>query len=282
MPLEIQIQKNLAGQDTGAVTVKLVGSLDTVTAPDLEKQLGPVLGGPVKDMIFDLADLKFISSAGLRVFSSARKTLKERGGQASDAGGVLGGDDDTMPEVVVRECGDDAGIDIRFFEVEHDARDALVRVGPAFGRDRPPARTLASWALEALRRNGRLIAAFGPAFPQRREGHRAPLAAAPAPGLVEEDREGPGAQRRAGLEPRQPPQHREPGVLHDLLGHRARPHEVLRETQQRARVGIDEVCEDGLVTAPQRGDDRCVVPDACGATDGRLHPPSVPGPGWKG
>jgi anti-sigma B factor antagonist len=83
MPLEIQIQKNLAGQDTGAVTVKLVGSLDTVTAPDLEKQLGPVLGGPVKDMIFDLADLKFISSAGLRVFSSARKTLKERGGQAS-------------------------------------------------------------------------------------------------------------------------------------------------------------------------------------------------------
>ena len=83
MPLEIQIQKNLAGNDAGAVTVKLVGSLDTVTAPDLEKQLSPVLAGPVKDVIFDLADLKFISSAGLRVFSSARKTLKERGGQAS-------------------------------------------------------------------------------------------------------------------------------------------------------------------------------------------------------
>jgi len=83
MPLEIQIQKNLAGHDTGAVTVKLVGSLDTVTAPDLEKQLSPVLAGSVKDMIFDLANLKFISSAGLRVFSSARKTLKERGGQAS-------------------------------------------------------------------------------------------------------------------------------------------------------------------------------------------------------
>ena len=83
MPLEIQIQKNIAGQDTGAVTVKLGGSLDTATAPELEKQLAPVLAGPVKDIVFDLAQLKFISSAGLRVFSATRKTLKERGGQAS-------------------------------------------------------------------------------------------------------------------------------------------------------------------------------------------------------
>jgi anti-anti-sigma factor len=37
----------------------------------------------VKDLVFDLAQLKFISSAGLRVFATARKTLKERGGQAS-------------------------------------------------------------------------------------------------------------------------------------------------------------------------------------------------------
>ena len=83
MPLEIQIQKNVGAADTGAVTVKLSGSLDTATAPDLERQLAPVLAGPVKDIVFDLAQLKFISSAGLRVFSSTRKTLKERGGQAS-------------------------------------------------------------------------------------------------------------------------------------------------------------------------------------------------------
>jgi anti-sigma B factor antagonist len=83
MPLEIQIQKNVAGQDAGTVTVKLTGSLDTATAPELEKQLTPALAGPVKDVVFDLASLKFISSAGLRVFSATRKTLKERGGQAS-------------------------------------------------------------------------------------------------------------------------------------------------------------------------------------------------------
>jgi len=63
--------------------VKLTGSLDTATAPELERQLAPVLAGPVKDLIFDLAQLKFISSAGLRVFSTVRKQLKERGGQAS-------------------------------------------------------------------------------------------------------------------------------------------------------------------------------------------------------
>lgn len=83
MPLEIQIQNTSNSQNAGAVTVKLAGSLDTATAPELEKQLAPVLGGPAKELVFDLAQLKFISSAGLRVFGAARKTLRERGGQAS-------------------------------------------------------------------------------------------------------------------------------------------------------------------------------------------------------
>lgn len=83
MPIEIQIQKTITPSAAGAVTIKLIGSLDTATAPELEKQLAPVLTGGAKDIVFDLAQLKFISSAGLRVFSSTRKTLKERGGQAS-------------------------------------------------------------------------------------------------------------------------------------------------------------------------------------------------------
>ena len=83
MPLEIQIQQNIGAHNNGAVTVRLSGSLDTATAPELESQLAPVLSGPVKDMVFDLARLKFISSAGLRVFASTRKTLKERNGQTS-------------------------------------------------------------------------------------------------------------------------------------------------------------------------------------------------------
>jgi anti-anti-sigma factor len=83
MPLEIKILKDVSSSSAGAVTVQLTGSLDTATAPELERQLAPVLATPVKDLVYDLADLKFISSAGLRVFSTTRKQLKERGGQAS-------------------------------------------------------------------------------------------------------------------------------------------------------------------------------------------------------
>ena len=83
MPLDIQIQKSIGGKDAGAVTIKLNGSLDTATAPDLERQLAPILASDAKDVVFDLAQLKFISSAGLRVFASARKPLQSRGGKAS-------------------------------------------------------------------------------------------------------------------------------------------------------------------------------------------------------
>jgi anti-sigma B factor antagonist len=83
MPLDILIEKKPGAQYAGSATIKLTGSLDTATAPELERQLGPLLASPLKDLVFDLADLKFISSAGLRVFSLARKQLKERRGQAS-------------------------------------------------------------------------------------------------------------------------------------------------------------------------------------------------------
>jgi anti-sigma B factor antagonist len=83
MPLDIQIKKNLDAARSGTVTVELAGSLDTSTAPELEQQLAPVLDTPVTDLVFDLAGLKFISSAGLRVFANCRKRLKERGGQAA-------------------------------------------------------------------------------------------------------------------------------------------------------------------------------------------------------
>ena len=83
MPLEIEILQNVGPGKPGSITVKLNGSLDTATAPELERQLAPVLAGTVKEILFDLAELRFISSAGLRVFSNTRKQLKERGGQTN-------------------------------------------------------------------------------------------------------------------------------------------------------------------------------------------------------
>jgi anti-sigma B factor antagonist len=83
MPLDIKIQNGTGSQGTQVITVRLTGSLDTATAPQLAEQLAPVLARSTKDIVFDLAELKFISSAGLRVFASTRKMLKERGGQVS-------------------------------------------------------------------------------------------------------------------------------------------------------------------------------------------------------
>jgi len=84
MPLEIKIQKDVASQGATGATVKLKGSLDTMTSPDLEQQLGDLLKSESKitDIVFDLEQLKFVSSAGLRVFGNTRKQLKERNGQA--------------------------------------------------------------------------------------------------------------------------------------------------------------------------------------------------------
>ena len=81
MALDIQIKKSPdpARQDT--TTVELAGSLDTATAPELERVLAPELDGRIRQLVFDLEDLKFVSSAGLRVFGMARKRLKENGGQ---------------------------------------------------------------------------------------------------------------------------------------------------------------------------------------------------------
>jgi len=83
MPLKILTLKAVGDKNLGAVTIKLTGSLDTATAPDLERQLTPILAGPTKHLVFDLSELNFISSAGLRLFSIARKQLNEYGGQAS-------------------------------------------------------------------------------------------------------------------------------------------------------------------------------------------------------
>lgn len=58
------------------LTYALSGRLDTATAPTLEAAL--TLDG-VTALVFDFADLTYISSAGLRVLLSAQKTMNRQG-----------------------------------------------------------------------------------------------------------------------------------------------------------------------------------------------------------
>ena len=60
------------------LTVALTGRLDTVTAPELEKELKASLDG-VKTLTIDMAALEYISSAGLRVLLSAQKIMNKQG-----------------------------------------------------------------------------------------------------------------------------------------------------------------------------------------------------------
>lgn len=65
-------------KDAGNLTLTITGRLDTVTAPKLEETLKGSYNG-VTDLVFDLAKLEYISSAGLRVLLSAQKTMNKQG-----------------------------------------------------------------------------------------------------------------------------------------------------------------------------------------------------------
>ena len=52
----------------------LSGRLDTTTAPELEAELKSCLEG-IEGLEFDLSDLEYISSAGLRVLLFAQKSM---------------------------------------------------------------------------------------------------------------------------------------------------------------------------------------------------------------
>ena len=77
MALDVDISE--VGQ--GGRRVTLHGRLDTLTAPVLDERLAALLAsGSVTTLLFDLARLEYVSSAGLRVLVKARRALESRGG----------------------------------------------------------------------------------------------------------------------------------------------------------------------------------------------------------
>ena len=65
----MQINKNKEGSK---LTLAPIGRVDTITAPELEAAV--ILDG-VEELVFDLAQVDYISSAGLRVLLSAQKKM---------------------------------------------------------------------------------------------------------------------------------------------------------------------------------------------------------------
>lgn len=67
---------NIERKAENGITFVLDGRLDTVTAPELEKELDEALGN-AQPITLDLEKLEYISSAGLRVLLKAQKELKK-------------------------------------------------------------------------------------------------------------------------------------------------------------------------------------------------------------
>ena len=65
-------------RNDSALTLALEGRLDTVTAPELEKELNASLDG-VTALTFDFDKLEYISSAGLRVLLATQKAMAKKG-----------------------------------------------------------------------------------------------------------------------------------------------------------------------------------------------------------
>ena len=71
--MTIEIKKNAT-----ETTIVIAGRLDTTTAPTLDKTINEDLGD-TKNLILDIKDLEYISSAGLRVLLGAQKKMQKIG-----------------------------------------------------------------------------------------------------------------------------------------------------------------------------------------------------------
>ena len=71
--MTIEIKRNAA-----ATTIELVGRLDTTTAPALDKTINEDIAG-TKNLVLDVKELEYISSAGLRVLLGAQKKMQKIG-----------------------------------------------------------------------------------------------------------------------------------------------------------------------------------------------------------
>jgi len=77
MPLTVRVTQDRSF----ARTVHLDGRLDNETVALLDNELGTIAASPVDVVVFDLANLEYISSAGLRSIFGMRQALAARSGR---------------------------------------------------------------------------------------------------------------------------------------------------------------------------------------------------------
>lgn len=76
--MEIQITNN-----TEAIEIKVIGRVDTITAPEFESGIQEVLELSEPTIIVECKELSYVSSSGLRVFLKLLKSITANGGTLS-------------------------------------------------------------------------------------------------------------------------------------------------------------------------------------------------------
>ena len=72
---DMKIEKVLNNQE---LTIKPVGEINSVTAPELEEVIKNDLNN-VSSLVFDFSELEYLSSAGLRVLLVAQRLMSKKG-----------------------------------------------------------------------------------------------------------------------------------------------------------------------------------------------------------
>ncbi len=62
-------------ENAGELDITLKGRLDATVAPQLHEELAKMEGGDIKKVTFDVKELEYIASAGLRVIIFAKQKL---------------------------------------------------------------------------------------------------------------------------------------------------------------------------------------------------------------
>jgi anti-sigma B factor antagonist len=69
------------GERYGATWVTCHDRVDTATAPEIDALLEELIDKGARTIVMDLDDVRYVSSAGLRIFIKSQKRLKELGGE---------------------------------------------------------------------------------------------------------------------------------------------------------------------------------------------------------
>src|SRR5262245_43877677 len=77
MPLKVRVEEGRSLTKT----LVLEGRLDNESVEAFDQQLDAVLDSAVKVVVFDLAGLEYVTSAGLRSFFRAQKVMHARAGK---------------------------------------------------------------------------------------------------------------------------------------------------------------------------------------------------------